>query len=286
MGMRLVLLIALTMLAFAANSILTRLAVDGGHIDPSGFAIIRVLSGAVVLSMLITVRGGGLPLFRKERLPGAISLTVYMIGFSLAYLTLDAGLGALILFGVVQITMFAHAALTGAAPNLRQMMGAGAAFAGLLLVLWPGAGAGTDLPGAALMACAGIGWASYTIAGRHAADPLAATSANFVLCLPVMVILLSGTGLNFGVTGIALGILCGGLTSGLGYALWYTVLPRITGPTAAVVQLSVPVIALIAGTVFLGEALGLAILAATVLVVGGIGWAVTGQSVQAGRRSR
>ncbi|WP_370400627.1 DMT family transporter [Sulfitobacter sp. JB4-11] len=284
--MRLVLLIALTMLAFAANSILTRLAVDGGHIDPSGFAIVRVLSGAVVLSMLITVRGGGLPLFRKERLPGAISLTVYMIGFSLAYLTLDAGLGALILFGVVQITMFAHAALTGAAPNLRQMTGAGAAFAGLLLVLWPGAGAGTDLPGAALMACAGIGWASYTIAGRHAADPLAATSANFVLCLPVMVILLSGTGLNFGVTGIALGILCGGLTSGLGYALWYTVLPRITGPTAAVVQLSVPVIALIAGTVFLGEALGPAILVATVLVVGGIGWAVTGQSVQAGRRSR
>jgi len=277
-------LIAITMVAFAANSILTRLAVDGGHIDPSGFALIRVLAGAVVLSMLITVRGGSLPLFRRERLPGAISLTVYMIGFSLAYLTLDAGLGALILFGVVQITMFAHAALTGSAPTRRQIIGALAAFAGLLIVLWPGGGAGTDMPGAVLMVCAGVGWASYTIAGKRASDPLAATSANFVLCLPLMVILLVGTGLNFGVVGIALGVLCGGLTSGLGYALWYTVLPRISGPTAAVVQLSVPVLALIAGAVFLGEALGPAILIATALVVGGIGWAVTGQSAQAGHK--
>lgn len=282
--MRLVLLIAVTMVAFAANSILTRLAVDGGHIDPSGFAIMRVLSGAVVLSMLVTVRGGGLPLFRRERLSGAISLTVYMIGFSLAYLTLDAGLGALVMFGVVQITMFAHAAFTGVAPNMRQMVGALAAFAGLLVALWPGAGAGADLPGAALMICAGVGWASYTIAGRQSSDPLAATSANFVLCLPLMVILLVGTGLNFGIVGIALGVLCGGLTSGLGYALWYTVLPRISGPTAAVVQLSVPVLALIAGVVFLGETLGPAILFATVFVVGGIGWAVTGQSVPADRK--
>lgn len=284
LGMKLVSLIALTMLAFAANSILTRLAVDGGHIDPSGFAIVRVLAGAVVLSMLITLRGGGLPLFRRARLPGAISLTVYMIGFSLAYLTLDAGLGALILFGVVQITMFAHAALTGSPPNGRQMGGALAAFAGLLVVLWPGAGAGTDVPGAVLMICAGVGWASYTIAGRRASDPLAATAANFVLCLPLMVILLVGTGLNFGVVGIALGVLCGGLTSGLGYALWYTVLPRLTGPTAAVVQLSVPVLALIAGAAFLGETLSPAIVIATVLVVGGIGWAVTGQSAQGDRR--
>ena len=282
--MRLVLLIALTMLAFAANSILTRLAVDGGHIDPSGFAIVRVLAGAVVLSMLISLRGRGLPLFRRARLPGAVSLTVYMIGFSLAYLTLDAGLGALILFGVVQITMFAHAALRGQPPTGRQMSGAAAAFAGLLVVLWPGAGAGADVTGAALMICAGIGWACYTIAGRTEKDPLAATSANFVLCLPLILILLSGTGLTFGIIGIALGIVCGGLTSGLGYALWYSVLPRLTGPTAAVVQLSVPVIALVAGAAFLGESIGWAIVVATVLVVGGIGWAVTGQSVPTGRR--
>lgn len=282
--MRLALLILLTMVAFAANSILTRLAIGGGHIDPSGFALVRIAAGAVVLGMVVSLRSTGLPVMRKALLPGAMSLTLYVIGFSLAYLTLDAGLGALILFGVVQITMFAHSAATGTTPSMRQISGAGIAFAGLLLALWPGAGGGTDLTGALLMIVAGLGWAAYTIIGRSSADPLAATAANFMLCLPMVLVLLAGTGVTFSVTGLALGILCGGLTSGLGYALWYHVLPQLDGATAAIVQLSVPIIALFAGAVLLDEQIGVVLICAAVLVVGGIGWAVTSRSAPADHR--
>lgn len=280
--MRLIFLTCATMIAFAANSVLTRMAIDGNHIDASGFALVRVLSGAIVLGMIMSLRGGSLPLLRRNRLPGAISLAVYMIGFSLAYMTLDAGLGALILFGVVQITMFSHGALRGAAPNQRQLTGAAVGFAGLLLALWPGPGGLADPVGALLMVSAGLGWAAYTIVGRRSADPLAATSANFLLCLPVLLILLPGSSLSFSATGLALGVLCGGVTSGLGYALWYSVLPRLSQSTAAVVQLSVPVIAILAGSLVLGEPLGITIVISAALVVGGIGWAVSARSPQAG----
>lgn len=269
----------LTMFAFAANSLLTRMAIQGGHIDPSGFAIIRVIAGAIVLGMIMSVRGGGLPLLRRNRLPGAISLTIYMIGFSLAYLTLDAGLGALILFGVVQITMFAHGALTGSSPTQRQLTGAAIAFVGLVIALWPGPGGTSDPVGATLMVLAGLGWAAYTIIGRGSSDPLGATSANFLLCVPLVLILLVGTGLNFSAVGIALGVLCGGLTSAMGYALWYTVLPKIDSATAAIVQLSVPIIAILGGAVLLGEAIGLLVILSAALVVGGIGWAVSARSL-------
>lgn len=275
---------ALTMLAFASNSILTRMAIDGGHIDPSGFAIVRVAAGALVLGMIMTLRGGSLPLLRKNRIPGALSLAVYLIGFSLAYLTLDAGLGALILFGVVQITMFAHGVFVGTPPSKQQIAGGTLAFIGLLIALWPGPGGAADPIGAALMVLAGLGWGAYTIVGRSAQDPLAATSANFLLCVPVLLVLLAGTGLVFSPTGIVLGIVCGGLTSGLGYAMWYSVLPKMDGSTAAIVQLSVPVIAILAGAAFLGEAIGTTVILATVLVIGGIGWSVTSQSAQADRK--
>jgi drug/metabolite transporter (DMT)-like permease len=281
--MRIALLTSLTMVAFAANSILTRMAIEGGYIDPSGFALVRVAAGALVLGMIISLRGGGLPLLQRNRLPGALSLTIYMIGFSLAYLTLDAGLGALILFGVVQVSMFGHSALRGAAPNKNQIIGASVAFTGLLLALWPGPGGTADPIGAILMVFAGLGWAVYTIVGRQSTDPLAATSANFLLCLPMVLILLVGTGLRFSFLGVGLGILCGGLTSGLGYALWYSVLPRLSGPTAAIVQLSVPIIAIVAGALFLGEALTLLLVLSAALVVGGIAFAIIAQSAPADR---
>ncbi|MGJ8556083.1 MAG: DMT family transporter, partial [Sulfitobacter geojensis] len=239
---------------------------------------VRVVSGALVLGMIISLRGSGLPLLRRNRIPGALSLAVYLVGFSLAYLTLDAGLGALILFGVVQVTMFAHGALRGTAPTGRQLTGGAVAFIGLLCALWPGPGGVADPTGAALMVFAGLGWAAYTIIGRDAQDPLAATSANFLLCIPILLILLAGTGLTFSATGVALGVLCGGLTSGLGYALWYAVLPKIEGATAAIVQLSVPVIAILAGALLLNEGIGPIVIFATFLVVGGIGWSVTGRA--------
>lgn len=282
--MRLLLATAVTMIAFASNSILTRMAIEGGHIDPSGFAIVRVVAGALVLGMIMTVRGGSLPLWRKNRISGALSLALYLVGFSLAYLTLDAGLGALILFGVVQITMFSYGAWQGTPPTGRQIVGGTLAFVGLLIALWPGPGGTADPIGAALMVLAGLGWGAYTIVGRSAQDPLAATSANFLLCVPILLVLLVGTSLQFSLPGIALGILCGGLTSGLGYALWYTVLPQLDGSTAAIVQLSVPVLAIFAGAVFLGEVIGVTVLLATVLVVGGIGFSVTAQSVPADRK--
>jgi drug/metabolite transporter (DMT)-like permease len=273
--MRLILLTTLTMCAFAANSVLTRAAVEGGHVGPEVFALVRVAAGAAMLGAIALWRGVALPLASRARLTGALSLTAYMAGFSLAYLTLDAGLGALILFGVTQMAMFTHAAFTGERANVRQMTGAGVAFGGLALVLWPGAGSAADPAGAALMVLAGLGWAAYTIAGRSAADPLAATGANFVLCLPLLAFLLIGARLNGDTTGILLAVVSGAATSGLGYALWYSVLRRMRGTTAAVVQLSVPVIALCAGAVLLGEAVAPVVMVAAACVVGGIGWAVT-----------
>jgi drug/metabolite transporter (DMT)-like permease len=273
--MRLILLTILTMCAFAANSVLTRAAIDGGHLGPAAFAIVRVGAGAAMLGGIALWRGVSLPLLHRGRFVGAASLTAYMVGFSIAYLTLDAGLGALILFGVTQITMFAHAAISGAPPNGRQMVGATAAFGGLVLVLWPGAGSVTDPLGAALMVLAGIGWAAYTITGRGADDPLAATGASFILCLPAVAILLGARGFEGDCWGFTLAVICGAVTSGLGYALWYNVLRQMRGTTAAVVQLSVPVIAIIAGAALLGEVVQPVVVLAAMLVVGGIGWAVT-----------
>ncbi|MEQ6201679.1 DMT family transporter [Sulfitobacter sp. HNIBRBA2951] len=273
--MRLILLTTLTMCAFAANSVLTRAAVDGGHMTPMDFAVLRVAAGAAMLWAIALWRGVSLDLFSRARLPGAISLLAYMIGFSLAYLTLDAGLGALILFGVTQITMFAYGALTGQPPTGRQLSGAGVAFAGLVLVLWPGADSATDPLGAALMVLAGVGWGVYSIAGRAAADPLAATGASFVLCLPVLALTLVAGGIDGDALGVMLAVVCGAVTSGLGYALWYNVLRQMSGAVAAVVQLSVPVLAIIAGAVLLGEAVTQVVVLAATLVVGGIGWAVT-----------
>ncbi|KIN73697.1 DMT family transporter [Sulfitobacter guttiformis] len=273
--MRLILLTLITMCAFAANSLLTRAAVEGGHIGPGAFAVLRVAAGAMTLGSIALLRGATLPLLRRVRIVGAVSLTAYMVGFSMAYMTLDAGLGALILFGVTQITMFGHAAITGQVPTARQVTGACVAFCGLVLVLWPGEESVTDPAGAALMCLAGLGWAAYTIAGRTAADPLATTGANFILCLPLIAVLLYKSGLEADQTGMFLAVVCGAVTSGLGYALWYSVLRQMQGATAAVVQLSVPVIAIIAGAVMLGEVVTPIVMIAAALVVGGIGWSVT-----------
>ncbi|MCV3270598.1 DMT family transporter [Roseobacter sinensis] len=273
--MQLFLLTTVTMMAFASNSLLTRLAVDGGHMDPNSFAIVRVLAGAVTLALILKARGGQIEIGQGRRVIGAISLAIYMAGFSLAYLTLDAGLGALILFGVVQISMFGHAAATKMQPSARQIFGASIAFVGLLLALWPGPGGQSDILGAGFMTLAGLGWAAYTVSGRAEADPLAATTGNFILCLPIVVVLLLAFATQTSVTGWALAVLCGGVTSGLGYAMWYTVLPRLPQNVAPVVQLSVPIIALVAGALLLGEEISLLVAGAAALVICGIALAIT-----------
>lgn len=270
--MRLVLLTILTMIAFAANSVLNRMAVDSGGIDPHGFAVVRVLSGAVVLTILVLVQRRALPLRTWRRVIGGGTLTLYMIGFSTAYLTLDAGLGALILFGVVQITMFVAAAMTGTAVSRRQIVGAGIAFSGLVWVLWPTERWAVDGVGAVFMVAAGTGWAFYTLAGRGEPDALAATAANFCVALPLTVLAAVLVGGPFKATsfGLGLAVMSGTVTSGLGYALWYSIVPRLAPPVAATVQLSVPVIALAGGLVFLGEGASLRFLTGAALVIGGI----------------
>ncbi len=274
--MRLFLLTSLTMCAFAANSLLNRLAVGSGAADPASFAVIRVLSGAAMLAFLVILRGGAIPFLDRARVAGATALALYMVGFSLAYLTLDAGLGALILFGVVQITMFVLAAAWGNPASVRQIAGATVAFLGLAWVLWPSGSWSTDLTGAALMVAAGIGWAIYTLSGRGATDALAATAANFCLCLPLVAILLpvSPVPLAINPLGVALAVVSGAVTSGLGYALWYRLLPHLDTGVAAIVQLSVPVIALVGGVVLLGETATLRLLMGAVLVLGGIAMAL------------
>lgn len=271
------------MLAFAANSVLNRLAVADSSIDPSTFAMIRVVSGAVALCLVIWIKGGALPVFERSRIVGSVSLAAYMIGFSLAYLSLDAGLGALILFGTVQVSMFGWSAMCGVRPSARQMVGAAIAFAGLLLVLWPKDGVHADLLGTLLMVLAGLGWAAYTLAGRGAKDPLASTAANFVVATPLLASVLFVGTLHISPAGVALAILSGAVTSGLGYALWYSVLPRLEGQTAAVVQLSVPIIAILAGVALLGEVVTGTIVIAAALVLGGIALAVISPKPQARR---
>lgn len=270
--MRLFLLTALVMVAFAANSVLNRLALAQGDIGPAAFAAIRLGAGALVLAGLVLARGGRLQLAAPGRALGAGSLALYMLGFSFAYLTLDAGLGALILFGGVQVTMFAGAVLAREPVPPRRWAGAALAFAGLVWLLWP-AGAGAPDPlGAALMAAAALGWGLYSLAGRRAADPLAATAANFVLALPAALLALALAADFSGATGkgIAAALLSGAVTSGLGYALWYTVLPRLGASLAALAQLCVPVIALAGGTALLGEAPGPRLVAAGAVVLAGV----------------
>lgn len=269
--MRLFLLVALTMTAFAANSLLNRAALADGLIGPAAFAAIRLASGALILGVLAT-RGGSLGLFRAGRWIGVLSLTAYMIGFSFAYISLDAGLGALVLFGGVQITMFAGALLTREAIPITRWLGAALALGGLAVLLWPGSVGRSDPGGLALMSLAAVGWGVYSLQGRRSDAPLADTAANFLLTLPVGVVmwLLWADDVGISAAGVLLAVISGALTSGLGYALWYKVLPALGAARAAVAQLTVPVIATLGGVFLLGEGVTWLSALATALVLGGV----------------
>jgi drug/metabolite transporter (DMT)-like permease len=267
--MRLFLLTALTMLAFAANSVLNRWAVGPGHIGAVEFAMVRLLAGAATLAVLVLWQRGGLAWPGMQgRVAGVLGLSAYLIGFSLAYRGLDAGTGALVLFGTVQVTMFAGALISREVVPGRRWAGAALALAGLALIAAPGA---TGLLPLVLMAVAGLGWGVYSLAGRGATDPLAATAWNFLLSVPLVLPL----GLAAGVAspdpvGVVLAVVSGAVTSGLGYALWYQVLPRLGAARAAVAQLSVPVIAALGGAAILAELPGLRFWMAAGLVLGGV----------------
>ena len=272
--MRLFLLTALTMIAFAANSVLNRLALAGGSIDAVSFGVIRLVSGAVMLGLLCIFLRGGLRLGGAGRVAGVAALLLYLYGFSTAYRGLDAGLGALILFGVVQITMFAGGLMKSEPMPARRWIGAALAFSGLVWLLWPGEGKDISLPHGLLMASAGVGWGIYSLAGKLSRDALQGTAANFILATPVGVLvgylLPAVEPVTLTTYGIVVAIICGAVTSGLGYALWYSVLPSLASSVAAVAQLTVPVIAMAGGMIFLGEVLTVQFALASALVLGGV----------------
>jgi drug/metabolite transporter (DMT)-like permease len=268
--MRLVALTALAMAAFAGNSLLNRLAVGGGDADAFGFAALRVAAGAVVLLALARWQGAALPWRAPGRAVAVAGLAAYMLGFSAAYLALDAGTGALILFATVQVTMFAGALRAAEPLPPRRWLGAALALAGLAVLLWPGAGAvPAPLPALAML-LAGVGWGVYSLTGRQATDPLAATAANFVLCLPAVLLPLLIWPPTLTPTGAVLAVLSGAVTSGLGYALWFALVPTLGAGRAAVAQLSVPVIAMAGGAALLAEPPAMAAMLAAAVVLGGV----------------
>lgn len=285
--MRLFLLTLLTMLAFAGNSVLNRAAVGPDLIGPVTFAVVRLVAGAAALGLLILFRRArrgdedraGLRTDWRGRLTGALTLLVYLFGFSLAYGALDAGAGALILFGMVQITMFAGALVAGEAVPVRRWIGAALAFAGLVYLLAPGSAPSAHPQHAALMAAAGVGWGIYSLSARGARDPLAATWWNFALAVPVALVVfalmaLSAAEMRPAPQGIALAMVSGAVTSGMGYALWYSVLPALGASRGAVAQLTVPLFAVAGGMAFLGETLTLRFVIAAAMIIGGVAWAL------------
>lgn len=269
--MRLILLTALVMLAFAGNSLLNRLALSGADgTGPTAFALVRLASGAVMLMAIAVLRSRKTDWAALVRPMGAGALALYVFGFSFAYVTLQAGVGALILFGGVQITMFIGALVQGEKIALRRWLGAGIAFAGLVVLLWPQGAAVPDRAGAALMAAAAMGWGAYSLMGRSAGDPTGATAVNFALALPLGVITFLILPDRLGPGGAILAVISGALTSGVGYALWYAVLPRLASSAAAVAQLTVPLIAAAGGLLLLGEVPGLRFILAAAMVLGGV----------------
>lgn len=274
-GMRLAALTALVMVAFAANSVLNRAAVATGEIGALDFALVRAVAGAAVLVLLIRLRHGSVPLLAPKRLLGGAMLTTYLVGFSVAYLAMDAGLGALILFGGVQVTMFAGALMQGETMPRRRWVGAGLALLGLAWFVWPAGSVALPPVASATMLAAALGWGVYSLVGRRATDPLAETAANFVLAVPLCaLVLLAMSGGRFSATseGVLLAILSGSVTSGLGYALWYAVLPRLATSVSGLVQLSVPVIAALGGVALLDEGLTARMVLAGALTLGGIAY--------------
>lgn len=277
-------LAALTMVAFAANSILNRAALTGGDTGPAAFAAIRLVSGAICLAGLALWRTGLPRLTGPRRWIGTGSLLLYMLGFSFAYVALDAGMGALILFGGVQITMFAGAVIGGERPHPARWAGAVIAFGGLAWLLWPASAAAPDPVASAMMAAAAFGWGIYSLAGRETGDPLGNTAANFILAAPFALVLWTVLPDAVGPHGALLAVISGAVTSGLGYAMWYTLLTRIDASVAALAQLTAPVIALAGGAALLAEPPGVRLILASAVVLGGVALGVLGSQRMMGSR--
>jgi drug/metabolite transporter (DMT)-like permease len=280
---RTVLLASLALVAFAGNSVLCRLALAAHLVDAASFTFARLGSGAAILAVLAWRRRPR-PDARPARTSwiSAAALFAYAAPFSFAYLRLSTGTGALVLFGVVQATMIGWGIARGERPRALVWLGLAVAAAGLVALAAPGVSAPDPL-GAAGMAIAGASWAIYSLRGRVAGgDPLLATASNFARSLPLGAALLAAaavaSGLHATPRGLALAVASGAITSGLGYSLWYAALPALTATRAAVLQLTVPLLAGLGGAVLLGERPSLRLVGAGVAILGGVALSLRGRS--------
>lgn len=268
--LRILVLTALAMTAFAGNSLLCRLALKDTAIDAASFTTVRLLSGALMLWLVVRLRGGGARTGAGNWL-SALALFAYAAGFSFAYITLPAATGALLLFGAVQATMIGHGLWRGERLRPAQSVGLMLALGGLVGLLLPGLSA-PPLFGASMMLGAGIAWGVYSLRGRVPGDATRVTAGNFMRAVPIaaaLSVLMAGN-MSLDRAGLAYAVASGALASGLGYAIWYTALPALKATKAATVQLSVPVLAALGGVVFLGEAVSLRLAAASIAILGGI----------------
>lgn len=285
--------VVLAMLAFAGNSLLCRLALKDDLIDAASFTTLRLVSGAITLYVLVRWQQ------REKTAPGsaivagdswaALALFVYAAGFSFAYLSMNAATGALLLFGAVQTSMIAWGLWYGERLRKGQIVGAALALAGLIALMLPGVAA-PDFWGAATMLAAGIAWGAYSLLGRRQssnASPTAITAGNFVRAMPFAIVLSALTLQQLHVTPV--GVLCaciaGSLTSGLGYAIWYRVLPALQATHAATVQLSVPMIATLGGVLLLGEPAAWQMALSGLAILGGICLVLKGKNNAVGTGS-
>lgn len=281
---RLVETIALTLLAlvaFAFNSILTRMALGAHEIDALSYTAVRLGSGAIMLALLVRLQAGGFAPLRGRALGGALILFLYAVPFSLAYLRLGASVGALVLFGTVQITMIVWGIARGERPRARAWVGLVLATGGLIWLTLPSA-TSPDPLGTALMAIAGIGWGAYSLAGIRAGEPLAANARSFVRALPpaLLLCLLTIHSLSATARGVFLGAVAGAVTSGLGYVVWYRALRGLSATQAAIVQLSVPVIAAFGAMVLLHETPSARLAVSTLAVLGGLALVISGRPLR------
>ena len=260
---------ALAMLAFAGNSILCRLALKTTAIDPASFTSVRIISAALTLSILLRLSGKAV--LSAGNWKSAFALFIYAAGFSLAYVHLTAGTGALLLFGAVQLSMISISLWRGEKVSTLQIIGLVLAFGGLLTLVFPGLAA-PPISSSVLMIGAGVAWGVYSLRGRGAGDATAITAGNFMRTVPMTVLfsLLFYTQFRPYLLGVIYAVLSGAITSGVGYAIWYKALPGLKPLEASVVQLSVPIIAAFGGIVFLSEALSVRLVLASVAVLGGI----------------
>lgn len=293
--MKIFFLTSLALVAFAFNSILCRLALAGGEADAASFTAVRLTSGALTLFFIwfawrsvrvskgISATPNDTPLLTRGLLqqgswPSALLLFAYAICFSLAYLGLTAATGALILFGSVQLTMIAVSLVRGERPGVLEWTGLAAAVGGLVYLVIPGLES-PPLASSLLMAAAGAAWGGYTLRGKGEGDPLSDTTGNFVRSLPFAAIafLIYLPQFQMSAFGVLLAVISGAAASGVGYAVWYAALKGLTSTRAAVLQLSVPVIAGVLAFILLDEQMTLRLLFAALLILGGIAITIAGR---------